>query len=115
MKQIMIVLLAAAIGSAAQAEVLSGGPVRFSTGINHHPGLENLKNEGRIATRGTHPEDVAVAEASSIVPEVVLLDIGLPEMDGFEVARRIRRMPGMESADLELLRSWLSERFPRLS
>jgi hypothetical protein len=42
-----------------EAEVLSGGPVRFVTGINYHPGLEILKKEGRIATWGTHPEDVA--------------------------------------------------------
>jgi PAS domain S-box-containing protein len=34
----------------------------------------------------------ALTAVKEFEPEVVLLDIGLPEMDGYEVARRIRRM-----------------------
>jgi CheY-like chemotaxis protein len=29
-------------------------------------------------------------------PQIVLLDIGLPEQDGYEVARQLRRLPGGE-------------------
>jgi CheY-like chemotaxis protein len=34
-----------------------------------------------------------LSRASSFAPEVVLLDLGLPEMDGYEVARRLRERP----------------------
>jgi two-component system CheB/CheR fusion protein len=37
---------------------------------------------------GTGPQALALMEATS--PHVVILDIGLPGMDGFEIARRIR-------------------------
>jgi signal transduction histidine kinase/DNA-binding response OmpR family regulator len=37
----------------------------------------------------------ALQAATQFRPEVVLLDIGLPLMDGYEVARRLRQMPQM--------------------
>src|SRR6185436_2205843 len=37
-----------------------------------------------------HDGDAAVAAAEEFLPEVVLLDIGLPKGDGVAVARRIR-------------------------
>lgn len=39
----------------------------------------------------------AVLEASSHNPDIVLLDLGLPDIDGVEVIRRIRTWPGCGS------------------
>ena len=44
-----------------------------------------------------------VAAAIAYQPEVVLLDIGLPELDGYEVARRIRRQHALRSIRLVAL------------
>ena len=45
----------------------------------------------------------ALQAAAQFRPEVVLLDIGLPLMDGYEVARRLRQMPEMAGALLVAL------------
>jgi PAS domain S-box-containing protein len=50
--------------------------------------------------RTAHDGPSALAAASEFQPEFVLLDIGLPGMDGFEVARRLRDLPGLRSAVL---------------
>jgi signal transduction histidine kinase len=48
--------------------------------------------------RLAHDGVAALAVAEQFAPEVVLLDIGLPKLDGYEVARRLREQPGGEDA-----------------
>ncbi len=49
-------------------------------------------HETRIACTGLE----ALTVAAEFLPDVVLLDIGLPRMDGFEVARQMRGMPALD-------------------
>ena len=50
--------------------------------------------------RTVHDGPSALAEARKFIPEIVLMDIGLPGMDGFEVARRMRQHLGMKGSTL---------------
>jgi CheY-like chemotaxis protein len=43
---------------------------------------------------------------SATTAEMVFLDIGMPGMDGYEVARRLRQQPGLESVRLAALTGW---------
>jgi PAS domain S-box-containing protein len=51
--------------------------------------LESMGHEARMAHRG----EQALALADEFRPDVVFLDIGLPDLDGYEVARRLRARP----------------------
>ena len=53
--------------------------------------------------RVVHDGLEAVGAAQAFDPEVVLLDIGLPDMDGYEVARRLRQQPGLSATLLVAL------------
>ncbi|HTU16905.1 MAG TPA: response regulator [Gemmataceae bacterium] len=54
--------------------------------------LAMLLEIGGHETRLCYDGQTGLAEAEAFRPEVVLLDIGLPELDGLEVARRLRAL-----------------------
>ncbi|GAB3726121.1 hypothetical protein GCM10028862_01030 [Luteimonas pelagia] len=64
--------------------------------------LDSLGLDHRIA----HDGDTALETALAYGPDVVLLDIGMPGMDGYEVARRLRQHPATRSALLVAVTGW---------
>ena len=59
--------------------------------------------------RAAYDGHAALSAAREFRPDVILLDIGLPGMDGFEVARRIRRDPALEGVLLLALTGYSKE------
>jgi two-component system CheB/CheR fusion protein len=55
--------------------------------------LRNVGHEVRIE----HDGIAALKELTRDLPDIVLLDIGLPGISGYEVAKRLRQHPGGES------------------
>ena len=58
------------------------------------------------ATRVANDGYQAIEMAMVFQPQVVFLDIGLPGMNGYEVARKLRQIPGMDRAFLVALTGW---------
>ena len=48
----------------------------------------------------------AVEAAATYQPDIILLDIGLPRLNGHDAARRIRELPGGEDIVIVALTGW---------
>jgi CheY-like chemotaxis protein len=85
-------------GTEERAPVLAAGPdvpplrllivddnVDTATGLAAH-----LRETGAHEVRLAHSGEIGLAAAEEFAPDLVLLDIGLPDIDGYEVARRLR-------------------------
>ena len=59
-----------------------------------------------VAHTGAQALDAAAARP----PDIVFLDIGLPDLNGYEVAGRMRKLPALQDTLLVALTGWGSER-----
>jgi CheY-like chemotaxis protein len=53
-----------------------------------------------------HGGVAAIEQALAHVPEIVVLDIGMPDVDGYEVCRRLRQEPSTQNALLIAVTGW---------
>jgi PAS domain S-box-containing protein len=67
-----------------------------------------LEMEGH-ASRIAHNGKQALAMAQARTPDVVFLDIGLPDVSGYDVARALRAMPALQRTLLVALTGWGTE------
>ena len=85
---------------------------------DNHDGAESLA--GLLALLGhdvrtVHDGEAAMVEATRYRPHVILLDIGLPGVDGYEVCRRIRRQPWGAQTRVIALTGWGDQEAQRRS
>jgi signal transduction histidine kinase/ActR/RegA family two-component response regulator len=73
--------------------------------------LQMKGHDLRVANDGTK----AVEIAAGFQPEVVLLDIGMPGMNGYQVAKKLRQMPGLDQTLLIALSGYGQEEDLRCS
>lgn len=93
---------ASAPGAAQRVLVVDDSPdVADSTGLL----LGSLGIEVQVVYDGP----AALQSLATFQPAVVLLDLGMPGMDGFEVARRIRQHPAGQAITLVALTGWGQE------
>ncbi len=74
-----------------------------------------LMEAGGHAVRIARSGKEGVAKACEFLPEIVLMDIGLPDIAGYEVARRLRAEPALKNATLVALTGWGAAEDKRLS
>jgi CheY-like chemotaxis protein len=78
-------------------------PLRILVVDDNTDGAESLGMVLRLAghtVEVAHDGPTALRMAATQQPHVVVLDIGLPGMDGYEAARRLRQLVGLETARL---------------
>jgi CheY-like chemotaxis protein len=88
---------ATAASPPTQAQSVQTTPLRILIVDDDHDSTDMLATLLQFAgheTFAAHDGSAAVELAARLDPDVILLDIGLPILNGYEAARRIREQPG---------------------
>jgi signal transduction histidine kinase len=91
---------------------LAAAPRRILVADDNADALESLVtllSLGGHEVMGAANGALALEYAAKHLPEVILLDIGMPVQDGYEVARRIRAQPWGTAVTLVALTGWGQE------
>lgn len=64
-----------------------------------------LNSSGYDVSRGRDGKE-GIEMATSMVPDLILLDIQLPVMDGYTIARELRKLPSMSAVPIVALTSY---------
>ncbi len=73
--------------------------------------LRDMGHQVKFAINGY----AGMAIARDFRPEFVFLDLGLPGMDGFEVARRLKAEPGLEKVRVIAITGYAQEEYRKRS
>lgn len=95
-----------------------GAPLRILVVDDNRDSAETLAELLAMDGHETHVArdgDAAIERTAQLRPDVVLLDIGLPGVNGYEAARRIRELPEGRAVVLLALTGWGQEEDRRRS
>jgi PAS domain S-box-containing protein len=101
--------LARAAPARTEAEPQASGRRRILIADDNHDSADSLALYLRIKgheTSTAYDGEEAIAAADAIRPDVVLLDIGMPKRNGYEVCRHIREQPWARGTLMVALTGW---------
>ena len=108
-------MTAALVASPAPAPAADGAPgaalqvLVADDNVDAAATLAALLEIAGHTVRVVHDGAAAVEEAACFQPDLVFLDIGMPFMDGYEAARRLRQLPALDGVMLVALTGWGTE------
>jgi CheY-like chemotaxis protein len=87
-------------------------PLRVLVADDNVDAADTLAHLLRMAgheVRVAHDGEEAMRIAAQFQPALAFLDIGMPRMDGYQAARALRALPGMQEVRLVALTGWGAE------